>query len=101
MIMPTATSNNAVETIVLTPSTTASNTSHILIGLGDSHEAATTLIIANAAEVVGVLPETRKPTSTIIGIIKCQPSFKTSETLSESEVLVGVSFKRFASIRTK
>ena len=60
IIMPTATRRRAVETIVLTPSTTASNMSSTLIGFGDIHEAAITLSIAKAADVVGVLPETRK-----------------------------------------
>ena len=99
--MPTATRSKAVDTMVLTPSTTASNTSHNFIGFGDIQEAPITLSIAKAAEVVGVLPETRKPTSTIIGIIKCQPSFNTSEIFSDSSFPVGVSLSRFASIRTK
>ena len=59
-MIPTATRRRAVETIVLTPSTTASNMSPALIGLGDRYEAAITLSIAKAADVVGVLPETRK-----------------------------------------
>jgi len=41
----------------------------------DSHEAAITLIIAKAAELVGVRPATRNPTSVASGMMKCQPSF--------------------------
>ena len=101
MIMPTATSNRAVDTMVFTPPTTASKISVSLIGLVDNQEAAITLMMANAAEEVGVRPAIKNPTSTVRGIIKCQPSFKTSETFSAFSSTTGVIPKRFASMRTK
>ena len=101
MMIPTATNNRAVDTMVFTPSTTASNISGSRMGVEEIQDAPITLIMAKAADVVGVQPATRKLTKTIIGIIKCQPSFNTSETFSVSSFRVSVSPRRLASIRTK
>ena len=101
IIIPTATSKRAVETIVRTPSTTASNTSAGRIGVAESHDAPITLRIANAAALVGVRPATRKATSTTMGIIKCQPPFITSRRRSVSAAATVVRPRRFASMRTK
>ncbi len=99
--IPTATSSRAVDTMLRTPSTTASKMSCSFIGVVESQDAAITDRIAKAAEEVGVRPEMRSPIKTLSGMIKCQPSFNTVRTDSPSPSCTGVIPSRFASIRTK